>query len=233
MAAVDKMLCRAPTIEKDVPGVNETLKYYQFKSKRKDFTGASLLRVFNTVFSTSATSPTNKTTILFLGDSIMLQHHAHIRELPAVDTIYISHIYPLLYPFEEVINTPCIKRHFNYTYMNFGALHMLHLYPVRPWELPAIIELYYLEDLMHLEIGKYWSISDHIIIQTPPYVCERFFRSSYSDWFQNETIEIVKCALYIQNVSSLVMGGGVQPAPSTGHQSWGILATMKQLLTFA
>ncbi len=85
---------------------------------------------------------------------------------------------------------------------------MLHLHPVCPLTETKLIELYFLEAIMKLEITKYKSIARKITIQTPPYICQELFYGSFGSWFLKGS-NIEPCIEFVQKMAPSVMQYGL------------------------
>ena len=107
-------------------------------------------------------------------------------------------------------------------YLNFGALHMLHITPVRPWIFAPFNDSEFtepsadfngfstLEEIMleELECLSRANVS-LIVVQTPHTICDKVFHAPYSDWLNaGLSISLQKCAWTLKNHSSVTLKRG-------------------------
>ena len=147
--------------------------------------------------------------ILVVGDSLMVKQAGALRE----SSIYMAAttFVPMMFPSAVSAKAAIIQymsAKFDVLYIDFGALHMLHIHPVRPFSVKPykigytadIIAFLYLESWMKAELDIYKKAARKIVIMTPNRVCESKFYGEYEYYMNNSHLAISKCVEWFESI---------------------------------
>lgn len=94
----------------------------------------------------------------------------------------------------------------DYIYMNFAVLHFCHLHPERPLDFSKVEQNLYFEGILRKEIPLLYKYAKHVVVMTPPNICDNLYNDSYALWIQNSDNRIRLCAQqYIQTYSQVFL----------------------------
>lgn len=120
-----------------------------------------------------------------------------------------------------------------FVYLNLQSLHLLHLYPVRPWVMGLTctcsfqatctsnflgfvnLERWF-ESLVEVFLSAETSVRA-VVIQTPNSVCEEAFVGKYKAWFDNAEDNYKKCAEWVMKNGIRRIDGKVSPQAVFQH----------------
>lgn len=142
-----------------------------------------------------------KELVLAVGDSIMNQQYRAILS-QETECAYIS-TYNMFNEskFEKIILDPTkILKKFDIVYLNFAALHMLHLHGAygKNWTIEYLTSVYFLENFILREVYKYAKISHTVVIQTPPHGCDEALYGRWASMLHNfRNFKFDECVEYV------------------------------------
>lgn len=177
-------------------------------------------------------------TVLMVGDSTMESQHKVALKYFSSKNVKINFVlwhytshwnlggYPSYWTAERLLAKLGSPDRIDLAYLNFGALHLLHMHPQVPWwwtngSNPEMLKaepnypdwpkgehgwngdyrgFLELERWMHEDIKTYREIAKNVVIATPNYVCDDVYRGKYYAWTHERKDEAIQlCTDYMKD----------------------------------
>ena len=170
--------------------------------------------------------------ILFMGDSTMIpQHDSAVNRGLMVRSSALLIRNPCLDAYSVSATLQHAQKHLKrppmFVYLNLQSLHLLHLYPVRPWVMGLTCACGFndtctsnflgyvnLERWFESLVEGFLSAETNVravVIQTPNSVCEGVFAGKYRVWFDSAEDNYKKCAGWVMENGIHRMDGKASP----------------------
>ena len=146
-------------------------------------------------------------TVLVVGDSLMRNQLEFLRGYESIYMAATTYV-PMTFPTAVSAKGATIQHSstkFDVVYIDFGALHLLQLHPVRPFSLSRdnlgyvsdFIGFMYLENWMKTELAIYQRAAKKVVVMTPNRVCTSKFDSEYEFYINNARVAIGSCIKWL------------------------------------